>query len=392
MSALNERATSGPVEFSEVELEALLQRPLRRLLTPADCRAIAGRRVLITGAGGSIGSELARRIACCKPARLTLIDQSELNLFQIERELNELAPGVRLDVVLGDVSETIDDACVSTRPHVVYHTAAYKHVTMLERAVCSAVKANVLGTIAAVEAARIVGARFVFISTDKAASPRSVMGASKRLGELMVMARASAWFRPIVVRFGTVLGSSGSVLSIMRERIRRGRAIPMTDPSATRSFMTVGEAASLVIKADLLSRRSETYWLDMGAPVTIGDLAERLMAIESAAGFARVGTEIVGLRPSETLREELTTQGLRMCRTNRRRIWVARQTACDGLAMARAEVNLRRAVDGGDAAAALDVLSAAVPEFVPSPEARGIAEAQRVKTSSPFLQAMKRTA
>lgn len=378
--------------FSEAELETLLRRPVCRLLTPADRQAIAGRRVLVTGAGGSIGSELARRIARCQPARLTLIDQSELNLFQIERELAELAPGMPLDAVLGDVSDTIDEACLATRPHVVYHAAAYKHVTMLERAVNAAVDTNVLGTIAAVEAARTVGARFVFISTDKAAAPQSVMGATKRLGELMVMARANAWFRPIVVRFGNVLGSSGSVLTIMRERIRQGRPIPITDPSATRYFMTVGEAASLVIKADLLSRRSETYWLDMGAPVTISELASRLMAIELDAGYGQVGLEIIGLRPGEKLREELTTQGLRMCRTTRRRIWVARQPATDGLALARAESQLRGAIARGDAATALDALSAAVPEFSVSAEARAIADRQRARISSPFLQPMKRTA
>lgn len=356
--------------FSEAELEALLQRPVCRLLTPADRRAVAGRRVLITGAGGSIGSELARRIARCQPSRLTLLDQSELNLFQLERELLESAPGVPLDLVLGDVATTIDEACLSSRPHVVYHAAAYKHVTMLERAVCAAVETNVLGTVAAVEAARTVGARFVLISTDKAAAPSSVMGATKRLAELTVTARATAWFRPIVVRFGNVLGSSGSVLTIMRERIRQSRPIPITDPSATRYFMTVGEAASLVIKADLLSRRSETYWLDMGQPVTIGDLATRLMEMESNAGYAPVPLDVIGLRPGEKLREELTTQGLRMCRTTRRRIWVARQPATDGLAIAHAETRLRQAVAGGDAAMALDALRTGVPEFAVSDEAR----------------------
>jgi FlaA1/EpsC-like NDP-sugar epimerase len=363
-----------------------------RLLTPDDRRAIAGRRVLITGAGGSIGSELARRIARCQPARLTLIDQSELNLFQIERQLAQSAPDVPLDIVLGDLADTIDDVCLSTRPHVVYHAAAYKHVTMLERAVCAAIETNVLGTIAAVEAARTVGARFVLVSTDKAAAPHSVMGASKRLAELMVMARANAWFKPIVVRFGNVLGSSGSVLTIMRDAIRQGKPVPVTDPDATRYFMTVGEAASLVIKADLLSHRSETYWLDMGEPVSIGDLALRLMDMESMLGHAPVGIDIIGLRPGEKLREELTTQGLRMCRTNRRRIWVARQPACDGLAIARAESSLRAAIAHRDSAAALQALSLAVPEFVVSSAARAMAEAQRVRTTSPFVQQYRRTA
>ena len=259
------------IPFTDTELETLMDRPACLSLTPAERCALAGRRVLITGAGGSIGSELARQLARCRPEQLTLVDQSELNLFQIERELTETAPDVPLDVVLGDVTRgAIRKACRAARPHVVYHAAAYKHVTMVERAVCSAVDANVLGTIQTVEAAREAGARFVLISSDKAASPQSVMGATKRLAEMVVMARATDWFRPIVVRFGNVLGSSGSVATIMRDCVRRGQPLPITDPAATRS------------------QRAETYWLDMGDPVSIGDLASRLMQIEAAAGYAPV--------------------------------------------------------------------------------------------------------
>jgi len=367
------------IAFSDRELEWLMDRPVCRLLTAADRRSFRGRRVLITGAGGSIGSELARQIAACEPEELTLFDNSELNLFQIERELRQVSPNLRCHAVLGDVSRrAIRHTILARRPHVVYHAAAYKHVTMLERAVCPAVEANVLGTVAVVDAAKEVGARFVLISSDKAAAPESVMGATKRLAELVALSRVSDLFRPIVVRFGNVLGSSGSVLTIMRDAIRSGRPVPITEPDATRYFMTAGEAVSLVIKADLLAQRPETYWLDMGDPVRIGDLADRMMQLEERAGFAPVPLDVIGLRAGEKLREELTTQGLRMCRTTHRRIWVATQAPGDRSHIARAERRLRLRVARFDAAGALAWLAAAVPEFRVSPEASAMAQSQRL--------------
>jgi FlaA1/EpsC-like NDP-sugar epimerase len=364
--------------FTEAELETLLCRPVRRLLTAADRRGFAGRRVLITGAGGSIGSELARQIAPCVPESLVLLDHSEFNLFHIERNLAERVPAVRVEGVLGDVTDAalMHRICRTARPHVVYHAAAYKHVSMVERAVCASASVNVLGTLNAVAAAVAVGARFVLISSDKAAAPRSVMGATKRLAELVVMAKASDSFRPIVVRFGNVLGSSGSVLTIMRDRIRRGRPVPITDPQATRYFMTADEAVSLVMKADLLATRPETYWLDMGEPVQIGDLADRLMALERGYGFPAVPFEVIGLSPGEKLREELTTQGLRMCRTRHPRIWVARQRRGDTPAIDRLVKKLGRLVGRGDAERTLEAIARAVPDFEGSDEAWALARAQ----------------
>ncbi len=376
------------IPFNDRELEWLMDRPVCKLLTAADRRSFRGRRVLITGAGGSIGSELARQIAACEPEELTLFDNSELNLFQVERGLRQSFPNLRLSAVLGDVSRrAIRHTILATRPHVVYHAAAYKHVTMLERAICPAVEANVLGTVAVVDAAKEVGARFVLISSDKAAAPESVMGATKRLAELVVLSRASERFRPIVVRFGNVLGSSGSVLTIMRDAIRKGRPMPVTELDATRYFMTAGEAVSLVIKADLLATRAETYWLDMGDPVRIGDLAERMMQLEEREGFARVPVDVIGLRPGEKLREELTTQGLRMCRTAHRRIWVATQPTTDRAQTAKVERRLRMRVARYDAAGALAWLAAAVPDFSVSPEASRLAQAQRLLEADVELQA-----
>lgn len=366
--------------FSEADLEFLLQRPVRRLLTDADRRAFAGRRVLITGAGGSIGSELARRIAPLAPQRLVLLDQSELALFQVERELSGQFPDLPLEVVLTDVARAgaMDHACRAHRPHVVYHAAAYKHVTMAERAVCAAADANILGTRCAVDAARAVGARFVLISSDKAATPQSVMGATKRFAEFVVLSRTSKTFQPIVVRFGNVLGSSGSVLTIMREQVRQGRPIPITDPEATRYFMTAGEAVALVMKTELQARRAETYWLDMGAPVRIGTLADRLLDLEARGGFARVAVEHIGLRPGEKLREELSSQGLRMCPTRHRRIWVARQRPADPAVLARAVDSIGRDVSRGDATAVLAAIERVVDDFAVSAQARAAAASHTV--------------
>ena len=204
----------------------------------------------------------------------------------------------------------------------------------------------------------------------------SVMGATKRLAEFATLAEAGPGFRPIVVRFGNILGSSGSLLAVLRDRVRRGLPLRISDLDATRYVMTAGEAVSLMMKADVLAQRPETYWLDMGEPVGIGYLTERLLAIEQAAGFARVPIEIVGLGPGEKRCEELTTQGLRMCPTAHRRIWVARQRASDQAAIGRTVERLRRLVARGAAEATLDLLAAAVPDFEASDEAWASARRQ----------------
>lgn len=367
------------VPFSPGELETLLARPVRQLLTAADRRAFAGTRVVITGGGGSVGSELARQIADCRPALLTLVDHSELALFEILRELEERAPQVTVEPVLADVcgARLMRRTLIAAAPDVVFHAAAYKHVGMVERDVCAGVAANVLGTVNVVRASRDAGARVVLVSSDKAAAPRSIMGATKRLAEFAALAEAGPAFRPIVVRFGNILGSSGSLLAVLRDRVRRGLPLRITDLDATRYLMTAGEAVSLMMKADLLAKRPETYWLDMGEPVRIGDLTERLLAIEEEAGFARVPLEIVGLGPGEKRCEELTTQGLRMCPTAHRRIWVARQRPSDKAAVGRTIERLRRLGVRGDAEATLDELAAAVPDFVASGQAWANARRQR---------------
>jgi FlaA1/EpsC-like NDP-sugar epimerase len=264
----------------------------------------------------------------------------------------------------------------------VFHAAAYKHVTMAERAACAAANVNVLGTKAVLDAACDLCARFVLISSDKAAKPRSVMGATKRVAELLTTSRGGEDAAPVAVRFGNVLASSGSFVEIMLERVRQGRSLLITDPDATRYFMTVTEAASLVMKATTLSRGGETFWLDMDEPVRIGDLADRLLAVAATKGWPRVPVEVIGMRPGEKRIEQLTTQGLAIRRTDYPRIWVAREPAIAEDALDGHLRQLRRGVAHDDAIGVLRVLEASVAEFEASGQAWAVARSEHLYRSS----------
>ena len=353
-------------------LTSLLGRAIRARLTPADRRAFHARRVLITGAGGSIGSELARTIAECRPSQIGLLDHSEYHLVQIEREVRARWPGVQVVACLADVTREaqLRKAFRRVEPDAVYHAAACKHVTIAEREVSVAADVNVVGTAIVAQAAADAGTRFVLISSDKAAAPESVMGATKRLAELVTLSRASATFRPVIVRFGNVLGSSGSVVEVMRGCIHAGRPIPITDPDATRYFMTAGEAVALVVRADRIATAAETFWLDMGDPVRVGDLAARVIELEQAAGHASPGVSIVGLGPGEKRHEQLADPCLVFRRAADRRLWCADAQAVDRVEIDRMLLQLRRAVRQADDAAALDVITTAVAGFSPSAAAR----------------------
>jgi FlaA1/EpsC-like NDP-sugar epimerase len=213
----------------------------------------------------------------------------------------------------------------------------------------------------------------VLISSDKAAAPEGVMGATKRLAELIVFSAATPKFRPVIVRFGNVLGSSGSVVEIMRDAIHQQRPIPLTDPDATRFFMTAAEAVALVVRADRTATAPGVFWLDMGDPVRIGDLTDRLIALESARGHAGVGIEIVGLRAGEKRHEQLADTQLAFRRTADRRIWRGQQARVDRAAVDDWLGLLRLAADRADDGAALAVLAQAVQGFRPGPAARDAA-------------------
>ena len=356
---------SNPNETPTIEY--LLGRPLRRLLSPAQRDGFAGQRILITGAGGSVGSELARQVAASGPETVILVDQSEYGLFRVERELGEHWPAVHTQTVLCDVTRraAIRRLFRVVRPDVAYHAAAYKHVAMLEAAVCTAVATNALGSYYTAHAARTSGARFVLVSTDKASHPRSVMGASKRLAELLTLSLADQDFRPAVVRFGNVLGSSGSVVELMRQRIARRQSIQVTDPRVSRFFMSAGEAASLVLLVDQIATGPGVYWLDMGEPIEIVELARRLIRLASEDGVPDVQIEFTGLRPGEKLIEEFPTSEVVPYVTSPSAIYRLR----DNGALAdpqRLIGQLQHYVATAEAGAALGAVMTAVPEFIPS--------------------------
>ncbi|MDA0139716.1 polysaccharide biosynthesis protein [Solirubrobacter deserti] len=271
---------------------------------------LTGRRVLVTGAGGSIGSELCRQIARVNPSRLVLVDHSEANLFEIERELVDERHVKTTVSVLADVKdeERMREVFAQHQPEVVFHAAAYKHVGLMEANPIEAVRNNALATRTLTEISGEAGVvSFVLISTDKAVAPATVMGASKALAEWAVEA-ANARFPETAfcaVRFGNVLGSSGSVVPIFRRQIAAGGPVTVTDPEMTRFFMTIPEAVQLVIRSGSLARGGEVYALDMGEPVSIMELAKQMIEFSGLKVGRDIGITIVGRRPGEKLHEQL---------------------------------------------------------------------------------------
>jgi FlaA1/EpsC-like NDP-sugar epimerase len=305
-------------ELRDVVIEELLGRdpvtPRQELLEVA----VKGKNVLVSGAGGSIGSELCRQLLKLRPARLVLLEVSEIALYSMEQELRALCGrrSIELIAVLGSVTDRALVASVMTRHAIqtVYHAAAYKHVPIVEHNVCSGVRNNVVGTQVMAEAAEKAGAeRFILISTDKAVRPTNVMGASKRMAELVLQAIADRGSQTVftMVRFGNVLGSSGSVVPLFREQIRQGGPVTVTHPDVIRYFMTIPEAAQLVIQAGAMANGGEVFVLDMGEPVRIYDLACTMIGLmgmslkDADHPEGDIEIRFTGLRAGEKLYEEL---------------------------------------------------------------------------------------
>jgi O-antigen biosynthesis protein WbqV len=303
------------VPMREINIEELLARDPIELDRQAIGNLIRGRRVLVTGAGGSIGAELSRQVAAFQCAELTLMDFSETSLFEIEREMAETFPHVTSRAVLCDVRNAarLNAAFHRERPDLVFHAAALKHVSMVERHPCEGVLTNVVGTWNVAEAAKACGAgQMVLISTDKAVDPTNVMGATKRLAESVIQAQqaTSSDTRFSAVRFGNVLGSGGSVVPIFKSQIERGGPVTVTHPDMERFFMTIPEAAQLVLHATATSaegdgRNARLFLLEMGEPVRIMDLARQMIALSGLTPGKDIEIEITGLRPGEKLTEAL---------------------------------------------------------------------------------------
>jgi FlaA1/EpsC-like NDP-sugar epimerase len=302
-------------QIRPVQVEDVLGREPVEVDLEATAAYLKGETVLVTGAGGSIGSELCRQIARVGPQRLILVDQGETALFEIERELvDERGFAASIPVLADCKSRTkMNQVFERYQPGVVFHAAAYKHVPLMEANPLESVRNNALGTRVLVEAAAEHGAkRFVLISTDKAVNPKTVMGQSKALCEWIVEAygaREDVATRYVAVRFGNVLGSSGSVIPIFRRQIAKGGPVTLTHPEMTRYFMTIPEAASLVVQAGSIGGRGDVFVLDMGEPVRILDLAMQMIRLSGKDPEHDIDIEIVGSRPGEKLHEELWGEG-----------------------------------------------------------------------------------
>lgn len=293
----------------DVKIDDLLGREAVKLDWDAIRQHSGGKAILVSGGGGSIGSELCRQIAALRPSRLMILDSSEFNLYTIDMELRRSFPGLHLVRVLGDVGDAVlvDETLRQHRPEIIFHAAAYKHVPMLENQARAGVRNNVLGTRTLARLAEKHGCRaFVLISSDKAVNPGNIMGATKHVAESYCQSlndHSSTHF--ITVRFGNVLGSAGSVIPLFQKQIAEGGPVTVTDPNVTRYFMTIPEAAQLILQASSIGRGGEIFVLDMGEPVNIKYLAEQLVLLSGKKPGEDIEIVYTGLRPGEKAYEEL---------------------------------------------------------------------------------------
>ena len=334
---------------------------------PGSAETYTGQRILITGAGGSIGAEICRQLLSYRPACLILLDHGEHVLFRIDRELRSAAPGVHIETILGSVCDKylVTEVMQDMQVDIVLHAAAYKHVPLVETNALEGMRNNVLGTKVVADAAREAGVgRFILVSTDKAVRPSSAMGASKRLAEMAVqdLATRSTDTRFSMVRFGNVLGSSGSVIPLFQEQIAKGGPVTLTHSDVTRYFMTIPEAVSLVLLAGSFARGGDVFVLDMGKPVPVSKVARQM--IEGAGKTVRdadnpngdIEITVTGLRPGEKLHEELLI-GSDMLTTPHPKILRAQESHLSEIEMANVLQSLRQVVETRDRAGLSAILS-----------------------------------
>lgn len=293
-------------------------------------RDLTDKTVLITGGGGSIGSELVRQTAAYRPRKLIIFDIYENNVYDIQQEIRWKYPELDLETLIGSVrdSKRIRKVMAEYRPDIVYHAAAHKHVPLMEKSPNEAIKNNVLGTYETARAAGDAGVgRFVLISTDKAVNPTNIMGASKRLCEMIVQAMNEKYENTVfgAVRFGNVLGSNGRVVPLFKKQIAAGGPVTVTHPEITRFFMTIPEAVSLVLQAGAYAEKGEVFVLDMGQPVKIAELARNMILLSGHTPGVDIMIEYTGLRPGEKLYEELLMAEEGLGKTANELIFVGKQ-------------------------------------------------------------------
>ncbi len=367
---LNKRATIG--ELRDVVLEDLLGRDPVQLNLDQIKRDLAGKSILVTGGAGSIGSELARQIASYGPARLVLLERAENALYFTQLEVAKAHPEVEVVPFIGSITnpDRLAEVFRAYQPNYVFHAAAYKQVPMLESNATEAVWNNVFGTLRVAECAALHGVeKFVLISTDKAVNPTSILGATKRIAERIVLELPS--LRDAVtdfraVRFGNVLGSDGSVVPLFKRQISAGGPVRVTHPEVTRYFMTISEAVELVLEATALPEAARRVSiLEMGKPVRILDLAEQLIRLSGFEPYRDIQIAFSGLRPGEKLAEELVTHAEDTVATSVEEIRVIERNGADGAALERGLEQLLGVLASGGREQLIDAMTALVPEYVP---------------------------
>ena len=353
--------------IQEVSIEDLLGREKVELDRAMMQAGLSGKVILVTGGGGSIGTELCRQVAGFAPDALIVFERSEFNLYRIQTELENRYPQLNLVTILGDVCDrqVAENVMQRYRPDMVFHAAAYKHVPILQAHPAEAVKNNITGTrIAAEAASRFDCNKFVFISTDKAVNPTNILGATKRAGEIYCegMNTVSST-RYITVRFGNVLGSDGSVVPLFREQIRAGGPLTVTHPDMTRYFMTIRESCQLILQASVVEQEGGIYVLDMGDPVRIDYLAEQMIRLSGKEPGKDVEIQYVGLRPGEKLYEELFYEDEAKETTANDKVFRARHASADWRMVRQVVTRLEQSLDTGGDGDIKRMLAELVPQY-----------------------------
>ena len=360
-------APEGRRQLRDFNIEELLFRRVTDFTNEKTASWYKGKTILITGGGGSIGSELARQIAKVSPRRLVILDIYENGAYDIQQEL-KIRYGAELDLVveIADIVERseMEKVFAAHRPDIVLHAAAHKHVPLMERNCCEAVRNNVFGTLNLVEVCEKYGvSRFIMISTDKAVNPTNVMGATKRMCEMIVQSRSGAVTSFSTTRFGNVLGSNGSVIPLFRRQIASGGPVTITDKRIIRYFMTIPEASQLVMTSGAMAANGELYVLDMGKPVKILDLAENMIRLSGFEPYKDIQIVETGLRPGEKLYEELLVKTEELDKTENDMIFVERDKPLDSEEISQKLSILREALATEDDETVREALMRVVPTF-----------------------------
>ncbi len=365
----------GIRKVRNVNNEDLLGREPVEIDTQSVSQFLKNKKVLITGAGGSIGSELCRKVCCYKPAEVIMVDQSESNLYEIDKKLSQTDPTINRTMIIADVANTLymERILGKYKPQILIHAAAYKHVPIVETNILEGIRNNTIATCDLAAISDEYGVeRFVYISTDKAVTPVNVMGATKRASEIFIQSiKNQVKTDFMTVRFGNVVGSDGSVVPLFMEQIKKGGPVTVTHPDMTRYFMSIPEAAHLVLQAGAIGndgQNGKIFILDMGEPVKIMELAEDIIILNGYKPHEEIKIEIIGIRPGEKLDEELLVKGESVEGTHHSKINALKDTGDVREPVYDDMTALKMAVSDFDSKKALEILCRLVPEYTPSNE------------------------